>query len=62
MNKPNKVMISLQLTPEAKSLLEALADKQGISQSAVIEILIRHEEKRVSSKDKAAAEKSEGVI
>jgi len=39
----NKSMSSFRVTPEAKDLLIQLAALQGISQSAVLEILIRQE-------------------
>jgi len=41
-----KYATSLRLTSEAKQLLQALAKKLGISQSAVIEIAIRDKAKR----------------
>ena len=36
---------SYRLTPEARRLLAALAEKKGISKTAVLEILIRQEAK-----------------
>ncbi len=36
---------SIRLTKVAKYLLKALADKQGISQAAMLEILIREKAK-----------------
>lgn len=40
-----KMSTSIRLTMKAKHLLEALAEKLGISQSAVIEIAIREKAK-----------------
>ncbi len=40
--KPVKRATSVRLTPEAKRLIVALANKMGISQSAVLELAIRH--------------------
>jgi len=36
---------SFRLTPEADNLLQALADKSGISKTAMLEVLIRKEAK-----------------
>jgi predicted transcriptional regulator len=43
---PTKHSTSIMLTPEAKRLLRLLADKLGISQSAVMELAIREKAKR----------------
>jgi hypothetical protein len=37
--------MSFRLTPEARRLLAALAEKKGISMTAVLEVLIRQEAK-----------------
>jgi hypothetical protein len=41
-----KEHMTLTFTPEAKAMLAELAQAQGISQSAVLEILIRQATKR----------------
>lgn len=41
-----KVKTSFQLSPEAKRLLEATANRLQISQSAVLELAIREKAKR----------------
>jgi uncharacterized protein (DUF1778 family) len=41
----NKVRINFALTEEARNLLRQLADAQGISMTAMLEILIRKAEK-----------------
>ena len=46
MNKQSKSLSSFRMTPEAKDLLIQLAALQGISQSAVLEILIRQEARK----------------
>lgn len=40
-----KLPTSIRLSPEAKQLLKALSDKLGISQVAVLEVLIREKAK-----------------
>jgi predicted DNA-binding protein len=37
----NKQLISLRLTPEAKKLLKLLAESKGVSQAAIVEMLVR---------------------
>ena len=37
----NKQLTSLRLTPEAKKLLKLLAQKKGVSQAAIVEMLVR---------------------
>ena len=41
-----KLPTSLRLSPEAKRLLAALAERLGVSQSAVIELAIREKADR----------------
>lgn len=41
-----KIFTGFRLSDEAKRLLTQLAQQQGISQSAVLELLIREEAKR----------------
>ena len=45
MKKADLKTMSFRLTPEARRLLAALAEKKGISKTAVLEILIRQEAK-----------------
>jgi predicted transcriptional regulator len=45
-----KHLTSIRLTPDAKRLLEILAEKLGVSQSAVLELAIRDKAKRESVK------------
>jgi predicted transcriptional regulator len=49
----NKQATSIRLSPEAKSLVEQLAKKLGISQAAVFEIAIRRlaQTENVTAKD-----------
>jgi len=46
----DKKSTSFRLTPEARRLLEVLALKFGISQTAVLELLIREKAKRENVK------------
>ena len=48
--KEPKVMTSLRLSLEAKVLLAVLAKRQGVSQSAIVEILTRQEAKKQEKK------------
>jgi predicted DNA-binding protein len=48
MSKADVKTTSYRLTPEARRLLAALAEKKGISKTAVLEILIRKEAKEES--------------
>ncbi len=45
MSKADAKTTSYRLTPEARRLLAALAEKKGISKTAVLEVLIRKEAK-----------------
>ena len=45
MKKADLKTMSFRLTPEARRLLAGLAQKKGISMTAVLEILIRKEAK-----------------
>ena len=49
-------MCSFRVTPEAKDLLIRLAALQGISQSAVLEILIRQEARKQLNRAKEEGE------
>ena len=40
-----KIITSIRLSPEAKRLLQQLAAKMGVSQAAILEILIRQKAK-----------------
>jgi replication initiation and membrane attachment protein DnaB len=51
-----KVRINFALTQEAHSLLQALAEKQGVSMNAMLEILIRSS--TTTKKGKSDATKS----
>ncbi len=42
----NKQLTSLRLTPEAKHLLKLLAEQKGVSQAAIVEMLVRKEAKK----------------
>jgi len=44
-------MISLRLTVQARRILERLAREQGISQAAVLEVLLRREASREASRE-----------
>ncbi|MBI3910274.1 MAG: ribbon-helix-helix protein, CopG family [Armatimonadetes bacterium] len=44
--RPNKRKTSVSLSEEARRLLERLAEKFGISQSAVLELAIREKAER----------------
>jgi predicted DNA-binding protein len=37
-----KTLTSIRLTPEARRLLKLLSAKLGVSQAAILELLIRH--------------------
>jgi hypothetical protein len=37
----NKQLTSLRLTPKAKRLLKLLAESKGVSQAAIVEMLVR---------------------
>lgn len=41
-----KVSTSIRLTPEAKRLLEALAEKLGLSHSGALEVAIREKARK----------------
>ena len=41
-----KLITSIRLTPEAKRLLQQLAARLGVSQAAIMEMLIRQEAKK----------------
>lgn len=45
-----KILTSIRLTPEARRLLQRLAAKLGVSQAAILELLIRQkaQEERVT--------------
>ena len=45
MKKAELKTMSFRLTPEARRLLATLAEKKGISMTAVLEVLIRKEAK-----------------
>lgn len=51
MSSENRIMTSLRLTPEAKAILQELAKKQGISQAAIVELLVRQEAKKQEKKN-----------
>jgi len=55
--KQSRAPFSMRLTDEGKELLELIADRRGISQSAVVEQLIRDEAERkgISLKSGAGA-------
>ena len=48
MDDPNRRMVSFRLTEEARRLLSLVARFRGISQAAVLEILIRDEAQRLN--------------
>lgn len=49
-----KVITSMSITYEAKQSLEALARKEGVTQSALIERMIRKEAKKLKPAEKAS--------
>ena len=43
---PRKEVTSIRLTPEARTLLQCLAESMGLSQASVLETLVRERAKR----------------
>lgn len=43
----NKWPVTFRLSPEALGLLKEMAESQGISQTAILEVLIRREARRL---------------
>ena len=46
-------MVAFRLTEEGRRLLALLADERGISQTAVIELLLRDEARRTNVEEEA---------
>ncbi len=42
----NKQPVTMRLTPETKHLLKLLAEQKGVSQAAIVEMLVRKEAKK----------------
>jgi hypothetical protein len=49
----NRKVVALRLTEECRRLLVLLADARGISQAAVIELLVRDEARRTNVEEEA---------
>lgn len=47
MDEPNRKMVSFRLTEECRNLLSLIGRAKGISQSAVLELLVRDEADRL---------------
>ena len=51
----NRKMVEFRLTEDCRRLLALLSDQKGISQSAVIELLVRDEARRTNVEEEVKA-------